>query len=153
MMDQSTILNLRFKEDRIGAYSREILSAVFHLFRNLLLDFPNETEIPLVEYLQSDFEQLLNQYHMALIHQQSLHLTDRQQTLAQFLLAPEKTSLDEIIEDNDVELLRWVVPQRHQHRDHQEDSPKNCAIAASKGYLVCLQVLHQNGCPWDTVTC
>ena len=27
-----------------------------------------------------------------------------------------------------------------------------CRTAASKGQLVCLQYLHENGCPWDKTT-
>lgn len=149
-METSTILRLYFKDSQIGTYSREDLSAIFHLLRNLLQDLPTETEIPLVDYLQSDFEQVLKQYRNALINQQPLQLTAIQQTLAHFLLSPDKTSIKDLILENDVELLRWVLSQQ---REHLQCSRQDVASAASRGHLECLQILHQNGCPWDFWTC
>lgn len=53
---------LHFKEGKTGSYAKSTLSALFHLIRHFIEDFPDTIDLPLEEACAEDFERVLDAY-------------------------------------------------------------------------------------------
>lgn len=78
---------LHFKDGKTGSYLKETLSALFHLVRNFVKDFPGENDLPLGNFSREDFEAVLDAYREYYLIDSSIQLTENQSVLAEFIMA------------------------------------------------------------------
>ena len=177
-------IRISFKDGVTETFPKRQVSQIFELIRNCLEICPNTEEIPLSDISKSEFVELFGMFHEALatnisipFQYQSVYdivLNPAQTRLADYLLAPETTTLLRIAARGDLERLMYAhehgcpwdswtcdIVAREGYLEclqyvHQQDcpwGPWTCEMAAEGGHLECLQYAHQQGCPWDEETC